>query len=270
MSERVAIIGGSTAGRDHFPFPVLENVEATDHPIGLDVNRACLWFYIVKRWSFEMTFLYRVINNDPSPDTVHEGAGHVFFEFEPYVMREEGAPLPVREADLVLPRFSTRLVFALRSDGTLTVPLESGEAVPFAIFNQSGSASYNDGSGEDFLFGELYFDMSFLHWPTSGGFEDGTINPLFVLNIDSSAGDNRMTTSAAGGTPSTQVRLDSTRSNLIELDLLGPDDLGGTQYAVHFEDIIYINPVSYWPYATKAGLPVYNTGTGAIINDPFS
>lgn len=29
-------------------------------------------------------------------------------------------------------------------------------------------------------------------------------------------------------------------------------------------------PIEYWPYATKAGLPVYDTSDGSVLNDPLS
>lgn len=80
MADRVAIIGGSTLGRDHFPFPIADDT-GVDGVSGVPLDSAMKWFWLVKKWHVEAE-----LSLDPAGDF------YIEHEFE---------MLPTREADLV-------------------------------------------------------------------------------------------------------------------------------------------------------------------------
>ena len=75
MSDRVAVIGGKTSGRDHFPvfnnppnvFGQVSDLGATPYgngtayPFSVTLARMCKWYYLVKKWNLRIDYTYHDI-----------------------------------------------------------------------------------------------------------------------------------------------------------------------------------------------------------------
>ncbi len=224
MADRVAIIGGSTVGRDHFPFPaftpsdpsMVGRVQDGLHPFGFVIEDCCYAFFRVKTWRIDVDLTR---DDSPSPPhtlnlSINAPAGAVF---------DTGAeivPGYARESDLVVPR------------QTIST---SGPSNTFAIFL--------DSSEDISSMGRIVYAA------------DTLLYPYFGLQLDSASGPASTT--------------DATNNAAADMTFLGQSF---TLYAfdANWSGTVDIYPIEYWPYATKAGDPVYDTGTGAQLADPFS
>ena len=76
MGTRVAIIGGSQAGRDHFPYAIADlgaaaKGQGTSRPFALALDQMMKWYYRVSRWKVEIEGSYRSIVVSPASTTTH-------------------------------------------------------------------------------------------------------------------------------------------------------------------------------------------------------
>ncbi len=283
MADRVAIIGGNTAGRDHFPFPIKDIGSETGgfytdvgdgrfHPAVIGLSEAAQWCYLVKKWHFELTCDYSVGYGDGSL------AGSAALSFD-YVHKwtpheENDVPgdnvLPTRESDLVLPRWGAlgpNGVITLRFNNFVNLADAPGD---FDITNVSSSVSNDDGSGEDLLllsFTHEVFGSRFSSWASG-------LAPSVLVNL---ATTERTVTSGYLETDyfsSTVFSEDAGTFTIGSISVPLKEDGAGAIPFLHYRELtnvfVSITPLEFWPYATKAGAPVYDTSTGEQLADPFS
>lgn len=236
--SRVAIIGGSTAGRDHFPFPHLvltpgSPLPKIDYPIGFNATDYCKMFYVVRKWALDLSISWT--------NSIGSFAGGVSLKWEPKLYPEGEPRAMVRESEIVIPK-----------------------GVPFGW-------TYDEGYDID---GPIITDESFTGDVFGGYSVDFTYDqPLFYesslfcrfgIEVDS---DGQFSCgSLLASRPRTVGQL--TLSGFTPTAPILAANLSGA-LGVNTCDVT-ISPVEYWPYATKAGLPVYDTATGAQLNDPLS
>lgn len=225
MADRVAIIGGSTVGRDHFPFPVVELTESdfgigTPYPIPLQLSEAMVAFYLVKTWriTIDITRTVAPFPPDPIAGTYYVSAGQLGISSGP---PDEGPY--TRESDLVATRGTSG------GDDTTTSN--------FAMF-----CSEEEISGASF--GRM-------------GWFDGLFYPMLLIDVDSSGGPSSYDEGSSAGNTAGDLSFSGRFLGLMSVD----PGYSGT---------VDISPHEFWPYATKAGLPVYDTSDGSVLNDPFS
>lgn len=158
MSDRVAIIGGSVVGRDHFPFAVTEDEPA--YPTSGSIGFQCALFYVVRTW---------IVNVDLAP----VGAT----EFGPFFLdaTDSGSNITAsRESDLVThpePYWtddgSHYLRIAYGADGTLQFSIKLYESQGEVVSNPEWNDSIS--FGDDFEYS--YHAAPIEYWPyatTSG------------------------------------------------------------------------------------------------------
>jgi hypothetical protein len=258
MSDRVAIIGGSTVGRDHFPYiNIAEDFTSswgplTEYPFRVDLDHAMRWFYLVRKWQLVMDITYQIVTSG-----TYDAGGHtanLTVTLEPNVYDADfNSRQPVREADLVSDRrIGYFFNFIMPADDpssgagvsgySNSFPPELGLEFALALF--FGVPKYSAG---DFVF---RFDFAF-NWSNVGFIsyaeltEEGPLASFFV--------DDQ------------EVGL-SIANEVVGL---------GTEYNVTAFSASLL-PSEFWPYATKPsvdhpdGLPVYDTATGARLRDPLS
>lgn len=235
MGDRVAIIGGKTTGRDHFPFPV-ETIDDSDvgpqpdnvYPYGFNVDNACLAYYRVKKWQIDVN-LTRTVPDPPNPDIVEPIVGTYYAEAGATI--DNGTVITDgydRESDLVVPR--------------VTASSDNATTSNFRMFATDDEFSNPIGKR--------------IVW--AGTLGEGPIYPMFYIDADSPGGPSTLTDPSTGHGGSVLNWLGNS------FTLYSAD----TGYA----GTIDVYPVEYWPYATKppASLPVYDTSTGAQLRDPLS
>lgn len=238
MADRVAIIGGSTAGRDHFPFAVSDIASTgydTIFPFSLSFEDCLAAFYLAKVWRIVIDVTIDLgdpeVENPHLLATVDVDAGFISDSVVPGP-EVEGYE---RESDLVVPRQTFISLPSIGDDGHLFPLL-------FGIFNNAD---------EDVAF---EFDVG-----PAVGWSGGQLWPAFYLNIDATIG----TASGFNGALESTVELTMALPGspfAATFMLRGADNYSGT---------VILSPLEYWPYANSNGDPVYNTTTGAQLTDPL-
>lgn len=241
MSDRVAIIGGSTSGRDHFPFAITDSgssLPIQTFPFGLSLADFASLFYKVKTWRTEITVSWTGVG--PIGYT-----GGVTVVWRPIVFpqfpSELGPYEPTRESDLVLPRgldWSWDHDEGYSSDGPVII-----------------SADF---TGDDFSGYAIEVDYN-----NNAHFFDDLFWPQVVISVFSADGNRANTWEAA-----------LTR-HVGDFTFLGtetvPLNAAALSGGLGITDCEVIMTVEdYWPYATTTGEPVYDTSTGEILRSPFS
>lgn len=254
MGDRVAIIGGHTPGRDHFPWPV-ENMPSSGaypsqyFPLSLSLTDAMRWVWRVKEWNltgtlhFDVTFggetrTYNVVQN---------------LILRPYLV---DPPFDIsRESQLVL----LYGVAAFSGYQQITGGFEDGSVEFFengiGLLDSSYPSMRYDGGG---LYPEVDF-VSRIDGNTNLVDPDSSFSIKFTLrNPDEDAiGDSLV---LANG-----IELDG---NVLDLHYQIGDV--GTAVVSNVSGSQTLAAAEYWPYATKSGAPVYDTATGAQLRDPLS
>lgn len=189
-------------------------------------------------------------------DPAHVGQLEIEFDFIPRVNALAGDITLSTESQRLLPDIDDSLVFDVLSDGSAEVgvsgiqPLEASNVTSSVTGFTSGSV----------LHGNLSFTMSNMALDSDTG--------LFYpdLNVLLQAPDESFTAESGGaGVPYGTLSVDS----ILNTDIVGPEDLGTT--TLFYDNIVaVITPLEYWPYATIGGDPVYDTSSGAQLNDPLS
>jgi hypothetical protein len=281
VSSRVAIIGGTTSGRDHFPFVAESDTggDSTIRPYSVDLATMAKFFYTVKKWRFYMEFDFDV------RFTAHDYSGHGVVQFD-LVPKVRTSPAEYdltewsQESQVVMARSGVRCVFQLRSDGTVGAGVNEGDEIPFVTSDPTGESSSNsedfDSSGEDWLSGELYFNLFDTKF-------DSAFLPFIGLRYDTISGTSNFASdgTGAGTEPNGRFYLDQDGFGHYA-QLYGPTfPTGPGEYVRVAGFSCNLSPLEYWPYATKpifddlgnligGNLPVYDTDTGETLNDPLS
>jgi hypothetical protein len=250
-SSRVAFIAGSTSGRDHFPQPAIDGgFLGTDvypdeyYPLGLSLTQAMKWTWLVKQWSMTGTVTFDATNLLDSSVTNFTAT-----------------------YDVVLNPYDNVFSFNISTESSL-VNL-------FGIVVQSGTADVDPANAGFFENGLGMLDSSY----PSFVFHDDLLHPEidYSAQIDGQLADPMSDTffSLIISTRKTVGTGDFAAGGIVIDGHALPVyyDLSNTNNCtlsnVQFEPII-VAPSEYWPYATKAGDPVYDTSTGAQIADPLS
>lgn len=263
MSDRVAIIGGETVGRDHFPYPnyaieldsSVDVGDGTPYPAVGTLEDITSWFYLVRRWRLTVTLVYYSYFNG----TVWvEYTGTVSVDLEETVDYPSNDAL-VRESDLVKDRGAFGGVqytdFIADSSGTFL----SGT---LNDYNYSSTMDDPDPSSEVLgLRVEVFHNFGRPHWQEGGD----TWPVLFILRL-STGGFEWTTENTIGTDTPTEMSLGPYTFNIRGNNFEASPATGNV---ISIAECSFV-PILYWPYATKGDDPVYNTSTGAIINDPFS
>jgi hypothetical protein len=261
VSDRVAIIGGKTPGRDHFPHPATapSTTIAAGYPYlqpRVSLAQMCKLFYRVKRWSITWT----------ASGVVH---GTISMQVQDYVWRNSTgvdpanpsqAVLATRESDLIVGNTARRINLWFENRPTGYAPFST----PPIASDVSGHVS-GYGSG------------GWPHGLTQHSLEVSYANPRYVGGPAPFAFGLNAGGLLSGPSYSIQYSVDTTgMASPVSVGGVTVDgiavatlyragsktDLGSMQVAIAIAE--------YWPYATKAGLPVYDTATGAQLRDPLS
>lgn len=92
------VIGGTTPGRDHFPYPdVVADYttvggfttpgDGTFFPLTSNITNHCRWYYIVKKWRLAVAFNSSELNPAPPPDYITPAYS---FQFDFECKRNDG------------------------------------------------------------------------------------------------------------------------------------------------------------------------------------
>jgi hypothetical protein len=249
MPDRVAFIGGSTWGRDHFPFPTYQITPSeTVYPIGISFEAAMSWIWRVKTWKIEGTigftvdgtygFLANIYNTNRSSSVRANPLG--------------GAGIPITsESGLVCQPIITGFE---PFDYDINNPIPDTIEPTFEYFVVNLFQEFLLPLGYHESAGPYHF------WPS--------INVDFRLGGDSGGegfqidgGTAHPTGEIVTGTPFT---IDGWEVSPIKCLVSGAVDAESVAIS------LAMTPIEFWPYATKSGLPVYNTATGEQLRDPLS
>lgn len=256
MGDRVAIIGGSTVGRDHFPFPVSDLSVAsgsdTFYPLLVDVDTMCRWFFRVRAWD--------VVVNSEWMDGFGNSYSHNIFlnAYETVSVADDVWEVPTRESSwAVLSKIGLNAYWEdfegsfFYLDGS--DPLEQGGSVitNFDSNNSDEESNYelSVGFGSPlWVAGEEKLTCQLIWHGTSG-------NVVF----------HTFPEGLFGSTPTVCGHLYFDDQTPLPIYRQTP---GGS--AAHLVSMdVFVDPAEYWEYANKAGDPVYDTSTGAQLTDPL-
>ncbi len=223
MADRVAIIGGSTAGRDHFPFPLGDfGGSMSTSFLSLTLAQFAWMFYRVKKWRVHGS----ATRTPPFPGSPQS------YSWDWQAMIGDGAGDP----EGIDPSILTR-----ESDLVLSPTINSND---------------NMGDPDGGNVGIQLFD--------SVGF-DSTIRCRIFASLFSGAIGEFIST-VEPGTPTATPIVGKIVIQGVDATLIFYRGISSSTFSGTFT----IEPSEYWPYATKAGDPVYDTSTGAQLADPFS
>ncbi len=235
-NHRVAIVCGTVSGKDHFPF-IIQSVPAeevgmgTIFPLAFSIEEVCLMFYRVKRFSIAVDLEYTDPDDPDNPDYPIIIANTFFADAGGILGSVSGY---TSESDLVFPRYT------IAGDNTTTSNFQIC-STPY---------EYSNGVVEGNTSTPAIRQRVVEH--------AGLLYPSFVIESDVSDG------------PGT-ANPDFTDSGaFLKLPFISPSDLAIPSGRPGYSGHITVDAVEYWPYATKAGLAVYNTSTGAQLRDPLS
>lgn len=244
MSDRVAIVGGNTVGRDHFPFAISDPgapLPQDSFPFGLSLERFAALFYGVKTWRTEIHIEW----TEAGPSGPVSYLGNATIVWRPIVLPEgDDAPEPyepTRESDLLFPRSTD-------------------------WFWDSGDGYSPDGPtivSEEFT-GDPFQGFAInINYDVNAHF----YNDLFWQNIQIRVFDN-----VGNRASSFEPVLTRSVGNFTflgnEIVPMFAENLGSGLGVTDCQ--VVITAEDHWPYATTQGDPVYDEATGAILNDPFS
>ncbi len=220
MSDRVAIIGGKTVGRDHFPFPLGDFGGSTSTAyLSLTIQQFAWMFYRVKKWRVHGSATRTPLIGSPQSYSwdwiavIGDGA-------------EDGTDVSTltRESDLVLsPTLNSNDDMGNPDGGNVGVEMFDSNAFDTGIRSRVSASLFSDAIGV------------FVTTDSEGLTATAIDGNIVIL------GEN---------VPLIFCKESSDTSTVT-----------GT---------FTIEPSEYWPYATKAGAPVYDTSTGEQLAGPFS
>ncbi len=230
MADRVAIIGGKTSGWDHFPFPVPEVGGVGGLGTVYPFDAGTI---SIAEWCLAY---YRVKQ----------------WQIDVDITRSVSMTPPYHSVGTFYAN-AGELVFTSGAPTSDPFTRESDLVVPRGITATDGITTSN-----------------FAMFCSQDEYDRGTLASLPEGRIARLVGEFSamlVIECEVSGGPSTVV--DPTHHAAAILHFLGQD------YQLYSNDAdwsgdITISPSEYWPYATKAGLPVYDTSTGAQLRDPFS
>lgn len=264
MSDRVATIGGSTAGRDHFPYTASPNIadigspstgDYTQYPLGVDLSKACKWFYLVKWWALSIAVDYSIYDNDGN--FVGSSSGTLYVEVSLPVNENGTFTAPSREAELIYPPANP---WGIRiGGGTIQ---DNGSAATRA-FNWAFSSDITHVSGQ-FAGGALLF----LFYLSRSPVWDGSVFRFFS-KINAVAGDLDYSKFFSDGSSGSSAGDTTVDGEIYPVNKEGAGTAGyGTLYILDAITASF-NPVEWWPYKNNNGDPVYDTSDGSVLNDPL-
>lgn len=281
MADRVAFIGGSTAGRDHFPFPVLGLDPSygpfgnhTAFPVSMDAATALTWWARVRRWHCHILVSYLFPVDDGAGGWVWSDeplTGSVDFEFaiplDP--TNYSGASAPTREAELVT--FNP-----IGADPSLTEYLNwnKGQDVA-ALYPAFGITDYAESFEDDNE--PFFFVMAF---PLTPYWHDDAIT--FQVEFAIFADGSSQSASSAVDETDHPILISAEAVSIFSetpeqfpafsfgLRATDPGDAEIGVIKFHGDTHIDLYPAEYWAYANNSGSPVYNTATGEQLVDPLS
>lgn len=268
MGDRVAIIGGSTVGRDHFPWPILDCDPTTGgfhlfYPVALELDRAMKWLLRTKKWKL----------TGECGATVNYVTGGDEIDFPLQSVIGDGLILEVSATA------TPNIPLTRESEVVLIPALQYGEAgtgtaiTGTATGGDSPTLTCGVGLNVDVTAG-VYGGMPF---------KDDIFYPQFQLSITlrtevetdfgTQFAEVTFVTSFDGGLAGTSG-LPPMLIDGVEVPVGKAFDQGeegiGIDSSTAYITALSLDPVEFWPYATRDGSPVYDTSTGEQIADPFS
>lgn len=226
MADRVAIIGGSTVGRDHFPFPVPDLTGGSSYIIALSLADIATAFFKVRKWRVH--------------GSLTSASGTANFDWIATIGDDVSADVGSQASTITT---ESKLV--------LSPFLDSGDDI-------------------DGVDGSLYeIGMFTFFADVAARYSSGSFYPAFFARVYSGTAigtvlDTRPTFVSSPVASSVVAKVIINGHDYVFTMYVGSAFIGGVS------GTFTIEPSEYWPYATKAGLPVYNTSTGAQLRDPFS
>jgi hypothetical protein len=259
MSDRVAIIGGGTSGRDHFSWPAQDSTPwdgttafpfpvgvgtGTNYPGKVSLAVTAKWLLRVKKWRVTIPAFH-----DGNDDADY--SGFTFDTLPFYNSFSGGATEITTESELVLSNFAN-------IGGVEDWTMDQGQQ-----WGGDASIGINDGlngAGLFFESGQFYLDISFrirgfVGDPTEdapGDLEDH--GHLIIISDRSSTGFPADWSSCGS------LVIDSTLTVTLFKHHAGTTLSGN----------ITLDPLEYWPYSARDSSPIYNTSTGAQLQDPLA
>jgi hypothetical protein len=283
MSDRVAIIGGSEVGRDHFPFPVKNrtalslpaNVFGTGayYPLIFDEDTMCSHFYRVKKWHFSLQLSARLANGyiDPAHHengfTFDSGAVYVDFDFELKIDDPTTNYVPTRESDLVISRDPGEDLYFEVLIGANDISSVTDDSDHFSISNVIvNNYVFDDGSGEA-LFG-CVFNFGFNYGQAMVWNAGHTC--LFSFAIGGDDGEDCGTYYLIPGFETMNVG-DKGQAYLGTQPTLIRGAVQDEHHRRHLDTVdLQVFAAEYWPYAARDNSPIYNIYDGSQLQDPLS
>lgn len=252
VNHRVAFIGGTTSGRDHFPWAVIDGPDpsvAPYFPITLSLEQAMRWTWRVKEWGVSGQFSFRVTRD--SDGTYGDYTVDYAMTLKPYYLVSGGPNPPVGSEPYLVVLFGV-VVFVNSSSISNGFP---GTPAPIFFANGMGmlDSSYPSlvsDSGQ--LKPEIDLTTEVQGTPDSGGASSFS----FTL---SSVNPGGATTVASG------LLIDG-----IPVDLYYTTETDSCSISNFAISDLSADPVEFWPYAAKDGSAIYDTSTGAQLQDPLS
>lgn len=279
MSDRVAYFVGNTSGRDHLPWPTISAAQLSDlgylRTTGVTLATIMAMAWRVKKWNVAASSANVSGTVTSNPGALTETVSSTFaiptFNVEVF----SGASPATRERQLVSTfRISENIGFRnLQSAGfkgsvsqnvTETTTYDNNSAIPDheTVTVQSG-LSVNGllfGNQDDFEY--VMFDGS-LFYPRIE--LAGRLNGFFstvIFGVVADGTNGSLTVNIGLGTVTFPLKIQMTQIRGAH-GALSSTTTGGSI-------ALTMTAVEFWPYANSEGLPVYDSGTGAQINDPFS
>jgi hypothetical protein len=256
VSSRVDFAGGTTLGRDHFPWEVPNGPSAgvypdNYYPLILSLDDALKWTWLVKKWQFSGQIEFDITRNSDS------STGHFVATYDFTISQYGGAG----DTELIVENQTVVL------HGAVTFGIDSSSitngfpGTPDPIFFENGMGILDVTYPSIVWKGADQLRPEIDHTSIIEGNPDPSPSGNFFF-IQLSTVKNK---AGSDGSPiSNGFLIDGHAINLyywLDTDSCSFSNITST---------LSLAPLEYWPYANSNGDPVYNTSTGAQLVDPFS
>jgi hypothetical protein len=276
MGDRVAFIGGSISGRDHFPFPIKDASVASGfekfYPISVGISNISKWFWRVKQWRIDGSITFSGVGLHATQNVTWSFSSLLVSsraDYREVFLVGLGDPgndddyTSVIDTSLVSP--SQLQTFTVGGSDFFTFTLDSGlfEIIAWQYDDDDNplpKALWDGGNFKPTLFVRLNFSGSYYHI-TPGTDAGNAVVHWNTDNAGSGTAGSDQTLPVDGVSAPLKTKYDALNSNF-RIDFVSHN--------------LHVTPADFFPYATKpsddfpAGEDVYDTATGAQLRDPLS
>lgn len=296
MHYRIPYIGGNTKGRDHWPFPtstLTAPMNTDTYPIKPGTDTLCRWLWRVKTWELTGSIAIDFTNTDPISLAFCEGTITATYDFlAPSIHPPSGSGSNMAN--------TTELNLIPGVNGAAQIGASFAPMVSGTSFTGSGATFQDVGSGVFTMtatcsgsFGNPPASAFLLTADVSASFSlQHSFNPIGWNETEGAAPVLDISTAVlmqlgprSSGNITAQIVADSSTDggfathvepdNILDglnVPMYSATNLSSTSMTLvsHTVSPVTITPIEFWPFVNSQGQPVYDTGSGAIINDPFS